>query len=68
MKDIKVLLGNRIRELRKERKLSQEALSFEAGLDRTYICSVENGHRNISIVNIEKIANALNCKISDLFD
>ena len=66
--DIKILLGNRIKELRKQQNWSQEVLSFEAELDRTYICSVENGHRNISIVNIEKIAKALNCKISDLFD
>lgn len=52
-------IGRRIRELRLERKLSQEKFSFEAGLDRTYIASVERGKRNISIVNLEKIWKAL---------
>ena len=66
--DIKLQLGNRIRYLRKELNLSQEALAFESGLDRTYICSVENGHRNISIVNVEKISRALNCSVGQLFE
>lgn len=51
---IQELIGRRIRELRSERKLSQEKFSFEAGLDRTYVASVERGKRNISIVNLEK--------------
>lgn len=53
--NIKIALGNRIRSIRNSLKLSQESLAFESGLDRTYISSVENGHRNISIINIEKI-------------
>ena len=61
-------LGLRIRQLRQERGMSQEELSFLAELDRTYITSVENGHRNISIINIEKIAKAFSMSIKDLFD
>lgn len=68
MINIKIIVGNRIRSIRKKSKISQEALAFECGLDRTYICSVENGHRNISIVNIEKISRALNCSIRELFE
>ena len=59
-------VGNRIREIRNERGISQEALAHEAGLDRTYITSVERGKRNISIVNLQKIANALDTDLSEL--
>lgn len=68
MDDIRELLGNRIRILRKELKLSQESLALKAGLDRTYIASIENGKRNVSIVNIERIAFALNSSIFELFE
>ena len=46
-------VGNRIRELRKTLGISQEKLAEIAGIDRTYLASVENGKRNISIVNLE---------------
>lgn len=52
MQDIRVLIGSRLRFLRKEAGMSQEALGLKAGIDRTYIASVEGGKRNISIVNI----------------
>jgi transcriptional regulator with XRE-family HTH domain len=66
--NIKDTIGARIRELRKAQKLSQEYLAFLCDLDRTYIGSVENGKRNISIENIEKIARALNISLRDFFD
>lgn len=65
---IRKKLGQRIKSLRKERSISQEELADIAGLDRTYINSVENGKRNISIVNIEKIARALGVSLKDFFD
>lgn len=52
-------IGNHIRELRTEADLSQEKLAFECELDRTYIGSVERGERNISVINLRKIAKAL---------
>ena len=61
-------IGQRIKSLRKERSISQEELADIAGLDRTYINSVENGKRNISIVNIEKIAIAFGISLKDFFD
>jgi len=64
---IKQKVGNRIRELRNNAGLSQEKLALIAGLDRTYIASVEKGRRNISIVNLEKIINALNCTLGMFF-
>ena len=65
---IKQKVGARIRELRNDRGLSQEKLALAAGLDRTYIASVENGKRNISIVNLEKIIIALNSTFSFFFE
>lgn len=60
-------IGNRIRELRTKTGLSQEKFSQKIGMDRTYFASVELGKRNISIVNIEKIANGLEISLSELF-
>lgn len=61
-------LGSRIRELRLEIGLSQEKLSFECELDRTYIGSVERGERNIAAINLKKISKALNISVSELFN
>ena len=60
-------IGNRIRELRTQTGLSQEKFAQKIGMDRTYFASVELGKRNISIVNIEKIANGLEISLSELF-
>ena len=65
--DIKLLVGKRVRELRNSIGISQEKLADLAGLDRTYITSVECGKRNISIVNIEKLANALRVSLKEFF-
>ena len=59
--------GKRVRELRNKKNVSQEALAFKAGIDRTYMTSVENGKRNISIQNIEKIIRALGVTMSEFF-
>ncbi|MCD4783538.1 MAG: helix-turn-helix transcriptional regulator [Candidatus Eremiobacteraeota bacterium] len=66
--NIKKRFGLKIKRLRKERKLSQEKLAEKAFLDRTYIGGVERGERNISLLNIEKIANALDLNIINLFE
>jgi transcriptional regulator with XRE-family HTH domain len=65
--DPRKLFGLRLRELRRARNISQEALADDAGLDRTYISSVERGHRNISLLNIYRIAAALGVEPGDLF-
>ena len=56
-----------MRELRKRKGLSQEALALACDLDRTYIGGVERGERNISLVNIHKIAAALGVAPKELF-
>ena len=66
--DIKLELGFRIKSLREEKGLSQRELSISADLDRSYIASVESGKRNVSIVNVAKIAAALHVSLSELFN
>lgn len=66
--DIKIAVGKRVKELRNKLGISQEELADIAELDRTYITSVECGKRNISIVNVEKLANALNVSLSEFFN
>lgn len=60
-------IGERIRELRAQTGLSQEKFALKISMDRTYFASVELGRRNISIINLEKIANGLNISLSELF-
>lgn len=59
--------GNCIRIFRQNLGLSQEKFSLKIGMDRTYYASVENGKHNISIANIQKIADGLNLSLSELF-
>jgi transcriptional regulator with XRE-family HTH domain len=66
--DVKGKIGQRIKHLRGISSMSQKDLAYSADLDRSYIASVENGSRNISIVNIEKIATALNITLKTFFD
>lgn len=66
--DIKEKIGKRLCELRKVKGLSQEKFSFECELDRTYIASIEQGRRNVSIANIEKIAKASGVSVSEFFN
>jgi len=61
-------VGRRLKELRLQRGLSQEELAFRSGLHRTYVSSTERGQRNVSLVNIERLARALDVELGDLFD
>lgn len=67
MMDVKSKIGNRIKELRVLNNMSQKELAYSSDLDRSYIAGVENGQRNISIVNLEKIAISLGVSLSELF-
>ncbi len=63
---IKEKVGKRIRGLRQQTGLSQEKFALKIGMDITYCASVENGKRNISVVNLEKIAKGLGVSLSEL--
>ena len=64
---ITVRFGERIKQLRLSKGLSQEKFAISIDMDRTYYASVEKGKRNISIVNIEKIAKGLDISLEELF-
>lgn len=59
-------LGKAVRERRKAQKLSQEALADASGIDRSHMGKIERGERNVTFLNIARIAAALGCKPSDL--
>ena len=61
-----ILFGKNVLRLRKSKGLSQEQLAEIAGLHRTYIGMIERAEKNITLINIKKIAVALNVKLTDL--
>lgn len=63
----RVELGERVRALRQASGLSQEDFGHAAGLDRTYVGSVERGERNVSLDNLHRIADALGVPVGELF-
>tara|TARA_R110002074_G_C12148358_1_gene629926 strand:- start:253 stop:486 length:234 start_codon:yes stop_codon:yes gene_type:complete len=63
---ILITFGEKVREIRKKKGLSQEELAHKANLHRTYIGMIERGEKNITLINIEKIANALDIDIKEL--
>jgi transcriptional regulator with XRE-family HTH domain len=65
--EIQKIFGERVREIRKQKRLSQETLALMCHLDRTYVGGVERGERNISLVNICRIAKALGIDAKELF-
>lgn len=67
--DIQSKIGHRIKEIRTEKNLTQEAVAFKAEIDRTFMNHVENGRRNISIETLEKvICSGLETTFKEFFD
>lgn len=65
--NIKIEFGMKIKELRKEKGFSQDELAERSGLNRPYISGIEQGKRNVSLEVIEKLAEALEVKIINIF-
>lgn len=59
--------GKKIKEIRTNQGISQEKFALKINMDRTYYASVEMGKRNISLINIKKIADGLGVSLSELF-
>ena len=67
MEDIRVRFGNALRKRRHDIGVSQEEFADMCGLDRTYVGGIERGKRNVSLMNLAKIAKALRVSMSELF-
>ena len=65
--EILIKFGERVRDLRKQKDISQEDLAHKADLHRTYIGMIERAEKNLTLLNIERIAKALEISISELF-
>ena len=63
---ILIKFGENVKRIRKSKGLSQEALAFEADLHRTYIGMIERAEKNITLINIQKLAQALDVPVSEL--
>ncbi len=66
--NILIIFGKNVRNIRRLKGLSQEELAFKANLHRTYIGMIERAEKNITLLNIEKIAKALEIDIKDLIN
>lgn len=66
MENVRIRLGKAVRKRRHKLGVSQEEFADLCGLDRTYIGGIERGERNVSVVNIEKIAKAFKVSLSEL--
>ena len=64
--DPRTVVGQRVREFRQVRQYSQEELAARAGLHPTYISGIERGHRNVSVVNLYRLAAALDVSPGEL--
>jgi transcriptional regulator with XRE-family HTH domain len=65
--DIRIRFGRAIRRIREEQEINQEEAAERCGLHRTYYSGIERGVRNVSLLNIEKIAKGLKTPLPDLF-
>ena len=65
--DIRIRFGRMIRRIREEQGINQEEAAERCGMHRTYYSGIERGIRNVSLVNIEKVANGLKMSLGELF-
>ena len=65
--DVRVRFGRAVRRRREQLQISQEELAHRAEMHRTYVGDIERGARNVSLINIERLARALELKPSELF-
>ncbi len=66
-REVKRRFGARLHQLRKARDMTQEDVAFAANLDRSYLSAIERGKKNVSLVNIHRIADALEVGTGELF-
>lgn len=65
--EVKQIFGQRLRNIRLEKGMSQEELAFQSSFDRTYISGIERGQKNPSLITIETLADALDVNTDSFF-
>jgi transcriptional regulator with XRE-family HTH domain len=65
--DMRIRFGRAIRRIREEQKINQKEAAERCGLHRTYYSGIERGVRNVSLVNIERVAKGLKKSLPELF-
>jgi len=65
--DIRIRFGRAVRRIREEQQINQEEAAERCGLHRTYYSGIERGIRNVSLMNIEKVAKGLRTSLPDIF-
>lgn len=66
--EVQIKIGERISQLRKGKKLSQQKFAYEADIERTFLTHIEKGRKNISIGTLHKITSALDVSLKDFFN
>lgn len=66
-RDIRIRTGLRIKELRDQAGMSQESFAWSIGMARSYLAEVETGKRNVSLINLERIASGLDVSLGEFF-
>jgi len=65
--NINIEMGKRIEYLRKQKKFTQEELAFRSNINKNYLCDIEKGRRNPTLIILSKIANGLEITLEELF-
>jgi transcriptional regulator with XRE-family HTH domain len=66
--DIKLKVGQRVKELRRQKQMSQEEVANTADMERSFMTHIESGRRNISVETLQRILTALDVSFKDFFD
>ena len=66
--DLRLVVGRNVRRLREAKGLAQDALAYDAGIHVTYLSGVENGHRNITLTVLERLARSLGVSEAEIVD
>jgi transcriptional regulator with XRE-family HTH domain len=66
--NIRLKVGQRVKELRNNLGISQESLAYKSEVDRTYVTDIENGRRNVSVEILEKLIKGLEVSFADFFN
>lgn len=62
------IIGNKIKAIREEKRMTQEQLGYRIGADRQYVCSLEKGKKNITLARLDEMARAFGVEVKEFFN